>query len=181
MGFLSSVAPIAGALLGGMTGGKSSQQTVDTTPTIYKSKEGQELLKKLTGGYGTLLQGSLDAYQTPFTPSPMGRVVADTGYGGLFNHPEMMQIQRNSDRDYISSLMNPAPESAATAAPTNKTGGTIMQYIPPAAKGGAPGFYLLADGTKISESDMTNFMAKEKPGFRGDIDQQRIIGMTYGG
>lgn len=111
----SALISAGGSLLGGFFGGKKSQSTVDTTPAIYKSKEGQELLKQLTGGYGQLLQGSLDAYQIPFTPAPTGRVMADTGYGGLFNNPEMMQIQTNSDRDYISKLMNPQPETQAAS------------------------------------------------------------------
>ncbi len=76
----------------------------------------------------------------------------------------------------------PAASSPAPSAPVSTPAKqpTIMSYTPAAQKGGGAGFYLLSDGTKVSDNDMLNYQSKNLPGWRGDVDQQRIVGTSYG-
>ena len=57
----------------------------------------------------------------------------------------------------------------------------IMSYNPPAQKGGAPGYYMLSDGTKLLEQDLDinqieDFGSYGGVGAYGD----RLVGKTYG-
>lgn len=122
MGFFSSIAgPVLGAAIGGLSGSKSGgSTTVDNTPTIYKGKEGEELLGNVRGGFGSLLSRGTEASNTPFQPILMQRVAAPKSpFEQLFSNPEMLAIQRDSDNNYFQSIIGnqPAQESPAEVAP----------------------------------------------------------------
>jgi len=100
----------------------------------------------------------------------------EVAQGGLLNS-RVASAGGNAQSVY-QSAMSAANAPAAAPAPAKQP--TIMSYTPAAQKGGAAGFYLLSDGTKVSDNDMLNYQSKNLPGWRGDVDQQRIVGTSYG-
>jgi hypothetical protein len=118
----SLIAPLAGAAIGGTSGGKKEKSTQQAKPLFLTP--GSE--KALNEGNEALLAGALDLHKKPFTPAPMGRVASPVGaYDTLFSNPEMLQIQQGEDKKYYDSLM---PASQVTAAPAPENASMAGNY-----------------------------------------------------
>jgi hypothetical protein len=116
-----AIASVGGTVLGGIFGSKKKTQTVDTTPDLYKGSEGQKLLGNVRTGFDALLNRGTAASETPISLTQRRRVAAPTnGFEALFAHPEMMQIQRQSDASYFDKLFE-GPTQNAIPAPAGPT------------------------------------------------------------
>lgn len=118
------------------------------------------------------------AENTSYNPRPTRRLTAPE-LEGAFAPVAVREIQNYFDTMYPGQSAYGDTQKQEDAAQQG-AGKTIAQYIPAPQKGGGEGFYLLSDGTKVSESEMSAYQAKQSPGWRGDIDQQRILGQNYG-
>lgn len=161
-----SAAGMASDILGGLKGNKQ------------KAMPGQQL-RPMEDSLSDI--DKLRAYleqNTQYNARPTRRLTAPE-LEGDFAPVAVREIQNFYDQNFQREQ-----QGQAQAAPMEKqasaTGKTIAQYVPAPQKGGGEGFYILSDGTKVSESEMSTYQAKQTPGWRGDIDQQRILGQNYG-
>ncbi len=107
MSLESVAAPLAGAVLGGLTGGDSSGGTQTTKPYLPKRYEEE---------YDALLEKALKLSDTPFAPRDTMRVAytyPTNAFEGLFQNPELGELQRRSDQKYFESLVQPQTQEPA--------------------------------------------------------------------
>lgn len=94
---------VAGAAVGGLLGGKGQSSTQQTRPYLPEDYE---------KGYTNLLSDATSTYEQPFTPAERTRVAPPTSaFDALFANPEMMELQRRSDRNYFTKPQQPQTPS----------------------------------------------------------------------
>lgn len=112
-------APLVGAAIGGLTGGKKKNSTATSMPALPAWLEQD---------YKDLVGRGKKLADTPFAPTPTSRVAAPTtGFDALFANPELLQIQQGADQKYLQDMMNPAP-APVVAAPAAPPAGAQMQF-----------------------------------------------------
>ena len=101
-----SLIPLATAALGAFSGSKS--QTATNKPWLPGN---------YSQGFDTLLNEGMGIHNTPFRPSPTGRVSAPTSaFESLFSNPEMLRIQQDSDRRFAAQpASQPAIQASSNA------------------------------------------------------------------
>lgn len=103
----SLIAPVAGAVLGGVFGGKKSTSTQQSKPYLPENYE---------KGYATLLEDATKQYEKDRVAPYKARVEAPTSaFDSLFVSPEMLQIQQMSDANSYLSSIAPKPTAPSIA------------------------------------------------------------------
>jgi hypothetical protein len=109
MGLFSSLAaPLLGAAIGGISGGKNKTSTQSTAPVLPDN------VKK---GYDLLIGNATDLSKQPYRDITRTRYEPSGMYGGLFDNPEMQALQQASDREYFANMQAPAPAPQPQPAP----------------------------------------------------------------
>lgn len=100
----SLVAPIAGAAIGGLMGGRDQTSTSTTKPYLPEN---------YAEGYDLLLEDAKGLYQRPFRRLPTARVETnpETAFDRLFANPEMMEIQKQEDQKFYQKALQPQEPS----------------------------------------------------------------------
>jgi hypothetical protein len=111
MGLFSSLAaPLLGAAIGGISGGKNKTSTQSTAPVLPENVQ---------KGYDLLIGNATDLSKQPYRDITRTRYEPSGMYGGLFDNPEMQALQQASDREYFANMQAPQQVSLQPAQPTN--------------------------------------------------------------
>lgn len=121
--------PAIGSIIGGVSGSKSKTSNQTAMPNFLNpAAQGT-----LNTGNAQLLSDALNLYNKPFSPAPTTQAMTDTAFGGLFNNPELAQIQRMDNKSFFDKLTSPPAPSVAPAQtmgqqqPSNPLAGTMYQ------------------------------------------------------
>jgi hypothetical protein len=165
---ISAATALAGAgaasdLIGGFTGNKQKAMPGQQTRPMADSLKDIDKLR-------AWLDQNMQYIQRPT------RRLTAPELEGPFAPVAVREIQNYFDYKYPNrgDMETQTQESKPASAPT------IMSYSPPAQKGGAPGFYMMSDGTKVLEQNFDPSLLEDFDKHYGVMPQGNMVGMKYG-